>query len=221
LHDGAPEVAFDCDIEIMELAHALRVDAQSVACTVPYLFPKPLPFSLPTSMSKSLPKYGTMLRVGLVWRAGDWDQRRSIPGRALSILAHVSGVQLYSLQYGPGSEEAAAIPAHDVSSSDAERTAALLRGLDLVISVDTFVAHLAGALGVPVWLLLRSECDWRWMNGRSDCIWYPSMRLFRQQRAGDWNSVIVDAACALQRLAMRESAIEHSEQTIASDVRPA
>jgi len=69
-------------------------------------------------------------------------------------------------------------------------TAMLLAGLDLLVTVDTMVAHLAGALGTPTWLLLKRDADWRWLRGRADSPWYPSMRLFRQKEAGDWLSVV-------------------------------
>jgi hypothetical protein len=82
------------------------------------------------------------------------------------------------------------IAACDLSSNDVMRTAATLCGLDLLISVDTFPAHLAGALGVPVWLLLQHHCDWRWTQCGDYSAWYPTMRLFRQCREGDWQPVI-------------------------------
>jgi hypothetical protein len=189
LHDGTPEVAFDCDIEIMELAHALRVDEQSITCTVPYV--------LDDGQQARLSTVPGQLAVGLVWRAGDWDERRSIPVNLLSALSHVSGVRLLSLQCGPAAAEASRIPAQDVASSDVERTAATLRHLDLLISVDTFAAHLAGALGVRVWLLLHSDCDWRWMQHRTDTPWYPTMRLFRQRSAGDWPGLVEEVTATL------------------------
>jgi hypothetical protein len=196
LHDGVPDVSFDCDIEIMELPHALRVSTDSIACAVPYLFPQAPPGGLPRS--------GSELLVGLVWRAGDWDARRSVSTRPLQQLAHVTGVRLLSFQCGIAPEEAARIPAQDVSSVVVEETAARLRCLDVLISVDTFIAHLAGALGVPVWLLLHSQCDWRWMKDRADSVWYPTMRLFRQQTAGHWAPVIDAVAEALRcRVASR------------------
>jgi hypothetical protein len=92
---------------------------------------------------------------------------------------------------------------HDFTADlhDFADTAALIEGLDLVISVDTAVAHLAGALGKPVWLLNRFDTDWRWLLNRDDSPWYPRLRQFRQPNPGDWNSVIGAARDALQRLA--------------------
>jgi hypothetical protein len=198
LHDGTPDVEFDRDIEIMELAHALRVDAQTIACQVPYIFP-PTHGERPARSAREL-------LVGLVWKSGGWDDRRSVPARLLSRLAHVSGVRLFSVQCGASAAEAASIPAEDISSEDVEETAASLQGLDLLISVDTFAAHLAAALGHPVWLLLHSQCDWRWMNHGNTSIWYPTMRLFRQRRPAEWEPVVEEIAAALAHaVAARES----------------
>jgi hypothetical protein len=192
LHDGTPDIDFDCDLEIMELAHALRIDEPSIRCAVPYVFID--------EQRTPLPKRRRDLAVGLVWRAGDWDERRSIPVNFLSALPLVSGVRLFSLQCGPATAEASRIPAENVATDDVERTAITLRRLDLMISVDTFAAHLAGALGVRVWLLLHADCDWRWMQHRTDTPWYPTMRLFRQRSPGDWRTVIKDVIAALKRL---------------------
>jgi hypothetical protein len=195
LHDGTPDVDFDCDLEIMELAHALRIDEPSIRCAVPYVFVD--------EQWTPLRKRRRDLAVGLVWRAGDWDERRSVPVNFLSALSHVSGVRLFSLQCGLAKAEASRIPAEVVATSDVGRTAVTLRHLDLLISVDTFVAHLAGALGVRVWLLLHADCDWRWMQERSDTPWYPTMRLFRQRSAGAWPTVIEELMAALQQLRQR------------------
>jgi hypothetical protein len=197
LHDGDPDVAYDCDIEIMELAHALRVDAQSIACAVPYLSP-------PRQMSR-FHLSAHELSVGLVWRAGDWDGHRSLPAELLKPLAAVCGVRLFSLQCGPAAADVRRIPAHDVACENVEVTAATMQSLDLLITVDTFAAHLAGALGVPVWLLLHAHCDWRWMQERDDSVWYPTMRLFRQTRPGDWPGVIDAVMSALQHEAVFRS----------------
>jgi ADP-heptose:LPS heptosyltransferase len=113
---------------------------------------------------------------------------------------HSPGVRLVSLQCGPASTHAPCIPAEDISSENVEETAAKLRSLDVLISVDTFAAHLAGALGVPVWLLLNAESDWRWMTDRTDSVWYPTMRLFRQSAPGQWPQVINSVVAALQAL---------------------
>jgi hypothetical protein len=209
LHDGVPDAAFDGDIEIMELAHALRVHNGTITCEVPYLFPAPRKARLPYPSAAQNVEGGSSdeLCVGVVWHAGDWDARRSVPAELLAPLAHVSGVRLFSLQRGPATTDATRIPAPDLSSDDVEAAAATLGALDLLICVDTFVAHLGGALGVPVWLMLHTDCDWRWREHGSTTVWYPTMRLFRQPRSGDWKSVVVEIAEALQPLTKpRESA---------------
>ncbi len=207
LHDGTPDVPHDADIEIMELAHALRADTRTVVCSVPYLFPAGAPWRPPRRLHQ--------LAVGIVWRAGDWDPHRSIAAELLAPVAALSSIRLFSLQSGGAAVEAERIPAVPVDADDPTSLAAVLRALDLVISVDTFVAHLAGALGTPVWLLLHAQCDWRWMERRTDCVWYPTMRLFRQTRAGDWSDVIDKIVTALEAMTRSGSSWE---QTNVSDV---
>jgi tetratricopeptide (TPR) repeat protein len=156
------------------------------------------------------------LRVGLCW-AGNalggnraarmLDRRRAIPLAQLAPLAGVAGVQFVSLQKGDGAAQAAALPAgmalHDWTEelNDFADTAALIEALDLVITVDTSVAHVAGALGKPVWILNRFDGCWRWLLERDDSPWYPSARLFRQPAQGDWDGVIVAVVAALRALA--------------------
>jgi hypothetical protein len=118
-------------------------------------------------------------------------------------LAQVEGVRLVSLQKGPGTEQVPGnFPIHDLSDrlDTFMDTAAVMMNLDLVVTVDSAVAHLAGALGVPVWMLLHFVPDWRWLLERSDSPWYPTMRLFRQTRQGDWAEVVQRAAAALRGL---------------------
>lgn len=153
------------------------------------------------------------LRVGLVWQGNprfENDADRSLPGVAsLAPLARTSGVSFISLQKGAGASEAAqpsaALPLLDLAPqiSDFADTAAILMNLDLLISVDTAVAHLAGALGKRCWLLLPDyKTDWRWLTERTDSPWYPQvMRLFRQSTMGDWKPVIEEVAAALDALA--------------------
>lgn len=191
LHAGEPDVTFEVDVEIMELAHVFRTTQATIQARVPYLHVAPAP----------LERSAEQLAVGLVWQAGEWDDRRNVPLDALAPLATLPGVQLHLLQRGPGRRDWRYGGALDASSDDPLRTAAVMRALDLLISVDSFPAHLGGALGVPVWTLLHADADWRWMKDRDDSPWYPTMRLFRQPRAGDWNSVVVRAAEELSELA--------------------
>jgi hypothetical protein len=143
------------------------------------------------------------MKVGLVWAGRpDFknDHNRSMPFAKLLPLGDVANVRFFSLQKGRGVEELAQRPTDweitdwTADLHDYADTAALVTQLDLVISVDTSVAHLAGALGKPVWLLLPFVPDWRWMLERTDSPWYPTMRLFRQKSAGDWDTLIEQVA---------------------------
>jgi Flp pilus assembly protein TadD len=140
------------------------------------------------------------LRVGLVWsgRTRTPEQRRrAIRFSQLAPLWQAKGVSFYSLQKGEAALQAAGcgpeMPLTDLADElhDFSDTAAVISNLDLIIAVDTAVAHLAGAMGKPVWVMLAAVPDWRWMLGREDSLWYPTARLFRQRTAGDWNEVIV------------------------------
>lgn len=186
LHDGTPEVACDAGIELMELPHFLRTTLANLPAAVPYLHATPA----------RLPRRPGRRAIGLVWQAGEWDARRSVPIALLGALACVRGVEFFSLQRG--APQLPSLPVQDASCSAPEATAAVMRALDLVITVDSFPAHLAGALGVPVWTLLHAKPDWRWMECRADSPWYPTMRLFRQPRVGDWSSVIEELVAALR-----------------------
>jgi hypothetical protein len=194
LHDGTPNVDFDVDIEIMELAHALRATPELVSGRVPYLL---------GGRSETLHHLPSPLSIGLVWEAGDWNRARSVPACLLTGLAERTGIRLFSLQQGPARLMAPRIPAKDVAVPEIEALAARIMALDLVITVDTMVAHLAGALGAPVWTMLHRNCDWRWPVIGRETIWYPTMRLFHQKRAGDWTDVIEEMTVELKAFGRR------------------
>ena len=194
LHDGTPDFPFDVDIEIMELAHALRVTPELVSCRIPYL-PIARISRQPSARSTQAPPTS----IGLVWEAGNWDRRRCVPPHALSRLLTIPGVRLFSLQQGPGRTMAATIPAEDIAAPDLRSLAETIMGLDLILTIDTMVAHLAGALGVPVWTMLHADCDWRWPKTGQQSIWYPTMKLFHQPKPGDWESVVEQVADDLQQ----------------------
>ena len=179
LHDGSPDVEYDVDIELSELPHLFRTTLENIPAEVPYVFVDPA----------VLASDGRM-RVGLIWRSGDWDERRSIPFSQVQRLAQVAGVEWHILQREPLAAgwdgNFGVISGGDNPLDDAR----VMRALDLVISVDTMTAHLAGALGVNTWTLLPTDADWRWMRERSDSPWYPTMRLFRQPAPGRWDLVI-------------------------------
>ena len=190
LHDGTPEVDYDVDVETMELPHIFRIKLDTLPATVPYLHVEPLYF---------LPKTNKF-QVGLVWRGGDWDERRNIPFSTLLPLANIPNIQIIILQAdakAAGWQEGFGMNVSDRSFVEHAR---IIKGLDLLISVDSMPAHLAGALGVSVWNLLQANADWRWMNDREDSPWYPTMRLFRQKHDGDWEEVIRRVCNELEKI---------------------
>jgi Flp pilus assembly protein TadD len=196
---------FDLHCPLMSLPDAFGTTLDTIPAATPYLSADP---ALAANWQERLVGLDG-LRIGLAW-AGEQravvDRRRSIALKALAPLGEVSGVSFVSLQKDGPAAQAADPPhgmmLHDFTADlhDFEDTAALIVNLDLVISVDTSVAHLAGALGKPVWLLNRFDTDWRWLLNRDDSPWYPTLRQFRQPRPGDWNSAICAARDALQRL---------------------
>jgi hypothetical protein len=184
LHDGVPDVDYDVDVESMELAHIFRVSPISLAQWVPYLNVTPDANVRPSRRPPST------RHVGLVWSCGSQDETRSIPLRLFEPLLEMRNICWHVLQRGsPLAEWARNIGMRD-GSDDVEQTARTMCSLDLLISVDSFPVHLAGAIGLPVWTLLHAHADWRWMIGREDSPWYPTMRLFRQTSAGGWVALI-------------------------------
>ncbi|KAA0576470.1 glycosyltransferase [Azospirillum sp. B21] len=204
---SAPTPEHDGHAALMSLPHLLGTTLATVPAEVPYLAAEP---SLIAMWRDRLEPARVGLRVGLVW-AGNAslpdDPKRSPGLEPLLPLLDLPGVAFVSLQKGDGRADlerlGGRLPTgfHDVGDAldDLADTAAVVAQLDLVISVDSAVAHLAGALGRPVWTILRAESEWRWMLERTDIPWYPTMRLFRQVRAGDWSDVVAALRTALQR----------------------
>jgi hypothetical protein len=190
LHDGSPEIAYDADVELMELAHIFRVARETLPRKVPYLSVPRVEFAL----SKD------RFHIGVIWRSGDWDERRSMPMELLAPLTAIPFVTLHAMQHGPTGHGWPREWGPVCPATNPWETAQWMQALDLIISVDSFPAHLAGALGRPVWTLLSSDADWRWMESCADSPWYPTMRLFRQRRAGDWAEVIARVERRLRRL---------------------
>jgi Tfp pilus assembly protein PilF len=175
---------------LMSLPHVFGTTLETVPARVPYLSP-------PELRGEPLAADGRR-RVGIAWSgsaAYAWNTERSFHARDMAPLALVPGVRLYSLQYGPPARELGSVPelagTLDLSHrlGDLADTAALVARLDLVVTVDTSLAHLAGALGRPTAVALAHSADWRWLLARDDSPWYPSLRLYRQPRPGDWTSV--------------------------------
>lgn len=190
---------------LLSLPLYLKTTLETLPAALPYLHADPARI---THWSHRLPADG--MRVGLVWKGSHAlsnDSHRSLPGlTTLAPLWAIPGLHFISLQKGRDEDQARHSPAGQnllhlgADLHDFGDTAAIVAQLDLVISVDTAVAHLAGALGKPCWVLLPAyRCDWRWLRGRDDSPWYPGvMRLFRQKSRGDWTAVINEVKNALQ-----------------------
>ncbi len=184
---GDPEPHWDQQMEVIELPRIFRTTVDTIPNRVPYLN---VPPTAPLHSNHATGE----LRIGLVWGSSSFNPERSIPLKALASLFALPNLSFFSLQAGPYGAELEPWSAHIPSLYDESACvlamAKTLTTIDLVITVDTMMAHLAGAMGRPVWTLLPYYCDWRWMLEREDSPWYPSMRLFRQPRPGDWQPVV-------------------------------
>jgi tetratricopeptide (TPR) repeat protein len=198
---GAPLPEFDLHCPMMSLPRLIEPTPDRSAAARPYLSADPQRAAAWAGRLAMLRRR----KVGLVWAGGARpdqptleavNQRRSMSLARLAPLAEVAGVSFASLQKGPPSSQAAQPPAgmvlHDFTAElhDFADTAALVQGLDLVISVDTAMAHLAGAMGKPVWLLNRFDSCWRWLGRGAPNPWYASLVDYRQDRPGDWDGVV-------------------------------
>ncbi|MEG4215804.1 tetratricopeptide repeat protein [Microcoleus sp. Pol14C6] len=208
--DDAPD--FQVHAQLMSLPHLLGTTLETIPAKVPYLDP-------PTGWEFTLSQTPN-LKVGIVWSGNPKNSQnkvRSLPLNLFTKLLDLPGANFYSLQKEKTADDRALLeqmPVTDLSSylHDLADTAAAISALDLVISVDTCVAHLAGALGKPVWILLCFVPDWRWMLQREDSPWYPTARLFRQSTAGDWEGVLEEAALALrERICQHKPALSPRE----------
>jgi len=198
-----PDPPHEVAIECMELAYAFRSTRATLPARVPYLNVE-RSFVWPNEYKPD----PLRSNVGLLWAASDWDTRRSVPINDLVPLAQIPGVTWYSLQQGARAAEirSAPLPIEPLSphTQKIEAAAAAMRALDLIITVDTMAAHLAGALARPVWLILRHEADWRWLREVDSSPWYPTMRIFRQPEPGNWRAAIEDVARHLADLFSRQ-----------------
>ena len=203
---GAEPPPFDVWAPLMSLPGLFHTTVKTVPVAVPYVFPDP---DLVAHWRRQLaPVRG--FRIGIVWQGSPrhpWDRHRSIPLEQFEPLARMPGVRLVSLQKGAGSEQLRALAGRfpvlslgelfNEDSGPFMDSAAVLANLDLLISVDSAPAHLSGAMGGAAWVALPYAPDWRWLLGRTDSIWYPTLRLFRQERFGDWPGVFRQMAQAL------------------------
>jgi tetratricopeptide (TPR) repeat protein len=206
------DARFDFQCALMSLPLRLKADPGRFGAAVPYLAAED------GRVARWRDRIGTHgFKVGLCWQGnpkGRIDEGRSIPLEKYRPLASLPGVRLISLQKTHGVEQLQRLPEgitvetlgdFDAGDDAFVDTAAIMQCLDLVITSDTAIPHLAGALGRPCWVALKHIPDWRWMLERSDSLWYPSLRLFRQERPGDWDSAISPMVDALHKLARRDA----------------
>jgi Flp pilus assembly protein TadD len=202
-----PPPTADACVPIMSLPHRLQTTLATIPSDVPYIVADEQRENAWRDEIRGLGQF----RVGIAWQGNPqapFDSERSIPLSSFEPLTLVPGVRLISLQKGFGSEQLAAVADSwnvvdlgsrlDANGGAFLDTAAIMQHLDLVITSDTAMSHLAGALGVPAWVALTKVPDWRWLLDREDSPWYPTMRLFRQRTLGDWEGVFEKMAAELK-----------------------
>lgn len=186
------------DVEMMELPYLFRTQVTDLPISTRYLC---LPPRITEELDQKLGALSTF-RVGLVWRGGDWDRSRWVPPMFLNALADIPAVDFWNLQDDPDFEQPTLLKARFAGSFCEEglvSLAAAIANMDVLVTVDTLAAHLAGALGVKTLLLLKHNADWRWLKG-SRSPWYPSLQIIRQSAPGEWNSVILQVRSVLIHL---------------------
>jgi tetratricopeptide (TPR) repeat protein len=197
---------YDAHIALLSLPRLLCTDVGSIPAHVPYI---DAASARRDAMRAMLARQTGRLKVGVAWAGNKMhtnDRNRSLPLTTLAPLFDLPGIAWQSLQYGDSAAQLAALPGAQriaplPATTTLADTAALIAELDLIVSVDTAIAHLAGALARPCWVMLPFAPDWRWMLGHDDSPWYPTLRLFRQGAAHDWSGVIARIASELTSLA--------------------
>jgi tetratricopeptide (TPR) repeat protein len=236
---------FDTHAPLLSLPRIFQTTLVTIPANVPYLFTDPelvekwtkeiATFSPDeTDRSNSRSSSSTLtthhappLRIGIFWQGNPEhanDLQRSVPLKRFESIARLNGVKLFGLQKGTGLEQLTEVPDKSIASDLGSRlgsfadTAAVLKCLDLLITVDSAVAHCAGALAVPVWVLVPFVCDWRWMAAREDNPWYPTMRLFRQITLGDWDAVFerLENALKVRVRNAREEIVTAGDQAVST-----
>jgi tetratricopeptide (TPR) repeat protein len=202
-----PGERFDFQCALLSIPYWLRTSLATIPPSAPYLYADP---KRSAEWARRIGTHG--FKVGIHWQGGLWQGGASIAGRSIPLrefqpLSQISGVRLISLQKNFGAEQLDRIPPgmrverldkFDDGPDAFLDSAAVIDCLDLVVTCDTSIAHLAGALAAPVWVALKNVPDWRWMVDRSDSPWYPTMRLFRQKTLGDWPGVFRAVAAAVK-----------------------
>jgi tetratricopeptide (TPR) repeat protein len=229
---GSELPAFDVYAPLMSVPGILRTAPATVPANVPYLFANA---ELHDYWRRDLSVFDGF-KVGIAWQGNATykrDRGRSISLTHFELLAHLRGIHLISLQKGHGAEQLRSLGERssivdfesriDKTAGAFMDTAAIMKNLDLVITSDTAIAHLAGGLGVPVWVALPFSPDWRWLLGREDCPWYPTMRFFRQTAVGDWHGVFERMLGEVMRVSeqlsrSRFDALAHTSHIIAEQV---
>jgi ADP-heptose:LPS heptosyltransferase len=198
---------FDCVAPLMSLPMLLGTQVDTIPALMPYVKPDA---ALVRQWQARTPTAPGLRRIGLCWQGDPRhknDRNRSIPLKSFAALVDRNDLACFSLQKLHGSEQIAEAGLGDkiidhtamMRDDDFSDAAALIMTLDLVITIDSAIAHLAGALGKPVWLMLPYASEWRWLYNRTDSPWYPSARLFRQPQRGDWNEVLTSISQALNQ----------------------
>lgn len=228
--EGDALPAFDIQAPLMTLPRLCGTTVSTIPAPVPYIH---VSASNATDWAGVMARAGNPdeFRVGIAWQGNPhhaWDRFRSVPLHRFARLGDLQGVIFFSLQTGPGTEQAdplsgsakflhliqpSSMKAKESSITDMADIAAIIKNLDLVITVDTATAHLAGALGVEVWIMIAAISDWRWMRQTTKTPWYPTAQLFRQTRLGSWSPVFRDIRTELkhklhQRHHQREEAVQ-------------
>jgi hypothetical protein len=198
---------YELQCSLMSLPAAFRTSLDTIPARAPYVTARP---DRVAAWRERLGPWRRM-RIGLAWSGNPGhanDRARSVPLSSLAPLTARTDVEWHVVQRDIRAMDRATlddidpIADHSADLTDFAETAALVSQMDLVITVDTAIAHLTGALGKPGWLMLSYAPDWRWMTGRSDSPWYPTLRLFRQSKLGDWASVVQDIARQLEQWAV-------------------
>jgi tetratricopeptide (TPR) repeat protein len=208
-----PAERFDYQVHFFSLPRALKTRLETIPADVPYLKPDPARAEM---WAERLGRHG--FKIGVAWQGNpdpSIDMARSAPLANFAPLSAIGGVRLISLQKGFGTEQIGSAgfcvetlgDDFDAGPCAFVDSAAVIANLDLVVSIDTSIAHLAGALSRPVWVALKHIPEWRWMLARDDSPWYPTMRLFRQNAAGDWAGVFSRMGEALKALAAETGAV--------------
>jgi hypothetical protein len=205
LPQGQPLPPFDLHVPLLSLPGLFGTTLENIPCDVPYLFAD----SRQVALWRERLAEGSGFKVGIHWQGNPKfaaDRHRSISLAAFAPLTRVPGVRLFSVQKTYGREQLADARARGMdvvdladSLDDFVDTAAVIQNLDLLVTCDTAVGHLAGAMGAPVWVALSAAPEWRWLRDREDTPWYPTMRLFRQPTLGDWDSVFARIASELAK----------------------